>query len=185
MKRTHYLPPHSLRGVRVRTGYTNAMNEPPDKPDTQEAPASASPSATAESAESPDAKAAVKPGEAAAPAEERSLEGSDVTMSDEAQRAQVIDQAFDYRGDVSVFTDDGREIKGYLFDRKGKGEAREVRILPSNGGERINVPYRAITRIAFTGKDTAFGRSWEAWVRKHEKLKAAGKEASLFAEELE
>ena len=38
----------------------------------------------------------------------------------------------------------------------------------------MTVSYAEIARLAFTGRDMADGRSWEAWVRKYAERKAAG-----------
>ncbi len=47
-------------------------------------------------------------------------------------------------------------------------------------------PYANIAALSFTGKDTAAGKSWEAWVRKYWKKKATGDGAlSLEPESLE
>ena len=53
-----------------------------------------------------------------------------------------------------------------------------VRVIPTAGPkdrlERIAVPYSDIAGLAFTGRDTAAGKSWEAWVKKYMEKKAAG-----------
>jgi len=48
------------------------------------------------------------------------------------------------------------------------------------------VPYAEIAALAFTGRDTAAGKSYEAWVRKYREKKAAGeKNIGIEAESLE
>jgi hypothetical protein len=49
-----------------------------------------------------------------------------------------------------------------------------VRILPKNSREKIAVSYADIAALAFTGRDTAAGKSWEAWMKKYAAKKAAG-----------
>ena len=89
-----------------------------------------------------------------------------------AELLEAIEKAFDYRGDVTVVTKDGRRIEGYVFDRR-PGEF--VRLLPKDGGgSKVTVPYSDIADLQFTGRDTAAGKSWEAWVRKYRERKAAG-----------
>ena len=39
---------------------------------------------------------------------------------------------------------------------------------------QANIPYSEIQALAFTGRDTAAGRSWEAWLRKYWQKKTAG-----------
>jgi len=36
------------------------------------------------------------------------------------------------------------------------------------------VSYADIAALAFTGRDTAAGKSWEAWMKKYAEKKAAG-----------
>jgi hypothetical protein len=49
-----------------------------------------------------------------------------------------------------------------------------VRIIPRNTRDKISLAYSDIAALAFTGRDTAAGKSWEAWVRKYWEKKAAG-----------
>jgi len=61
-----------------------------------------------------------------------------------------------------------------------------VRVIPQNSREKISIPYSDIAALAFTGRDTAAGKSWEAWVRKYWEKKAAGeKDIALEPEALE
>ena len=41
-------------------------------------------------------------------------------------------------------------------------------------GERPTVSYSEIAAIAFTGRDTAAGKSYEAWVKKYWEKRARG-----------
>jgi hypothetical protein len=48
------------------------------------------------------------------------------------------------------------------------------------------IAYSDIAALAFTGRDAAAGKSWEAWVKKYEEKKAAGeKHIGLEPEALE
>jgi hypothetical protein len=87
-----------------------------------------------------------------------------------------LEKAFDYRGDVTVTRKDGSVVEGYLFDRRSGPTLYDsvVRILPANGGGRVAIRYSDIAGLAFTGRDTAAGKSWEAWVKKYFEKKAAG-----------
>jgi hypothetical protein len=40
--------------------------------------------------------------------------------------------------------------------------------------EKLSIAYSDIAGLAFTGRDTAAGKSWEAWVKKYWEKKAAG-----------
>lgn len=87
-----------------------------------------------------------------------------------------LEKAFDYRGDVTVTRSDGTQVEGYLFDRRSGVTLYDslIRILPKDGGARVAIRYSDITGIAFTGRDTAAGKSWESWVKKYFEKKAAG-----------
>lgn len=88
----------------------------------------------------------------------------------------ALEKAFDYRGDVTVKTKDGNKIEGYIFDRiAGPSLSTSfVRILPKDSSPRAKVCYADISALAFTGRDTAAGKSFEAWIRKYWEKKAAG-----------
>jgi hypothetical protein len=88
----------------------------------------------------------------------------------------ALEKAFDYRGDVTVKTKDGNTIEGYIFDRIAGSTLSTsfVRILPKDSSPRAKVCYADISALAFTGRDTAAGKSFEAWIRKYWEKKAAG-----------
>jgi hopanoid biosynthesis associated radical SAM protein HpnH len=82
----------------------------------------------------------------------------------------AIEEAFDYRGDVTLHLKNDGLVEGYLFDRDAN--AGSLRIMVK--GRKQTIRYDEIARLAFTGRDMADGRSWEAWVRKYAERKAAG-----------
>ena len=67
-------------------------------------------------------------------------------------------------------------MEGYIFDRQtGRTLAdSRVRVFPKNNDAKVSIPYSDIQALAFTGRDTAAGKSWEAWLRKYWEKKAAG-----------
>ena len=71
---------------------------------------------------------------------------------------------------------DGTTVEGYVFDRKSGPSLAEslVRVLPRTSNQRVMIPYSDIAALAFTGRDTAAGKSWEAWVKKYREKRAAG-----------
>ncbi|HMH49054.1 MAG TPA: hypothetical protein VK548_02395, partial [Candidatus Acidoferrum sp.] len=73
---------------------------------------------------------------------------------------------FDYRGDVTVVRQDGAEIVGYLFNRNAEVSRRFVQMFDRAGDGPLTIPYGEIRSIRFTGKDTAAGKSYEAWLRR-------------------
>ncbi|HTZ73498.1 MAG TPA: hypothetical protein VMB47_06235 [Candidatus Aquilonibacter sp.] len=47
-------------------------------------------------------------------------------------------------------------------------------MMPKDQPGKLNVAYSDIAAIAFTGRDTAAGKSFAAWVKKYNEKKAAG-----------
>ena len=88
----------------------------------------------------------------------------------------ALEKAFDYRGDVTLTTKDGKQIEGYIFDRVSGPTlvTSFVRVLPKDSNQRQKIAYADIAALAFTGRDPAAGKSWEAWVRKYWEKKQAG-----------
>ncbi len=116
------------------------------------------------------------------------LEGWVPELAGEDEIRQALEKAFDYRGDVTITRKDGSKVEGYVFDRRsGKTLADSaVRLFPKDSDKKISVPYSDIAALAFTGRDTAAGKSFEAWVRKYWEKKAAGeKNIGIQAEALE
>ena len=87
-----------------------------------------------------------------------------------------LEKAFDYRGDVTITKKDGSKVEGYIFDRKSGYTLADsfVRLMPTGQQIKLSIPYAEIAGLAFTGRDTAAGKSWEAWVKKYMEKKAAG-----------
>jgi hypothetical protein len=85
--------------------------------------------------------------------------------------ADAIEQAFDYRGDVTMSLKNGDRLEGYIFDRV---VARSTMRIMTPAGQKITVGYSDVVQLSFTGRDMADGRSWEAWVKKYAERKAAG-----------
>ncbi|MEO8129676.1 MAG: hypothetical protein ABI822_21430 [Bryobacteraceae bacterium] len=95
--------------------------------------------------------------------------------SDEELRAG-LEKAFDYRGDVTITLRDGTVVEGYIFDRQTGATLADssVRLFPKDRDQKIAVSYADIAGLTFSGRDTAAGKSWEAWVKKYWEKKAAG-----------
>jgi hypothetical protein len=122
--------------------------------------------------------------------ERENLQGWIPQLATEADVRAVIEKAFDYRGDVTITRKDkdGSQITGYLFDRRigPTLENSVVRLMLATSNERPAIPYSEITAIAFTGRDTAAGTSYEAWVKKYWEKRAKGeKNISIEPEALE
>jgi hypothetical protein len=97
-------------------------------------------------------------------------------LASEAELCDALEKAFDYRGDVTITRKDGSKVEGYIFDRRAGATLANsvVRLIPQNLREKISIPYSDIAALVFSGRDTAAGKSWEAWVRKYWEKKAAG-----------
>lgn len=124
-----------------------------------------------------------------APGREReNLEGWIPQLASEEEVRQALEKAFDYRGDITITLKSGEKVEGYIFDRRsGKSLADSaVRLYPKSANEKRAISYAEIAALAFTGKDTAAGKSWEAWMKKYREKKAAGeKDIGLHPEALE
>ena len=116
------------------------------------------------------------------------LEGWIPELAGEEEIRQSLEKAFDYRGDVAITRKDGSKVEGYIFDRRtGKTLSDSlVRLYPRDSNQKIAIAYSEIAAIAFSGRDTAAGKSWEAWVRKYWEKKSAGEKGiGIEAEKLE
>jgi hypothetical protein len=119
--------------------------------------------------------------------EHEKLQGWVPTLGNDDELREALEKAFDYRGDITITRKDGTQVEGYLFDRRQGKTLTEsmVRILPANGSPRVSIPYSEVAALSFSGRDSAAGKSWEAWVRKYWEKKAAGETAAIEPESLE
>jgi hypothetical protein len=120
--------------------------------------------------------------------EKENLEGWIPTLATDAEISEALEKAFDYRGDVTLTLKDGRTIQGYVFDRRTGATLADsaVRVIPANERAKVTVAYSDIAALAFTGRDTAAGKSFDAWVKKYFEKKAAGEtEIAIHPEALE
>lgn len=110
------------------------------------------------------------------------LQGRVFESSSEEELREAVEKAFDYRGDVTLKLKNGDSVEGYIFDRRES----LVRLIPKGKSDKVSIPYSDIAGLAFTGRDTAAGKSWEAWVKKYlEKRKAGEKNIALQPESLD
>jgi len=117
-----------------------------------------------------------------------SVQGWVPKLATEEELRIALEKAFDYRGDVTLTLKDNSKIEGYLFDRvTGPSLTTSfVRVLPKDSTQKLKIAYADIAALAFTGRDTAAGKSWEAWVGKYWQKKASGEgDLSLEPESLE
>ncbi len=94
--------------------------------------------------------------------EAASLEGWTPVVGRDASLEEIVDRAFDYRGDVTVGRHDGSRLTGYLYNRDRRVREPFIQMFDSTGASHT-IRYADIRSVAFTGRDTAAGKSYEAW----------------------
>jgi hypothetical protein len=111
-----------------------------------------------------------------APAKTGAREGLIPPLDSEAEIRAAVEMAFDYRGDVTVLLKDGRVLEGYIFDRSPAPRLDDcvLRLIPRDADDKVKVRYNELSRLSFTGRDAAAGKSFETWVKKYRQKKAAG-----------
>jgi hypothetical protein len=106
------------------------------------------------------------------------LEGWIPQLATDDEVRDALEKAFDYRGDITLTLKSGDKIEGYLFDRRTGASLSDsiVRLFPKESDEKRSIAYSDIAAVAFTGRDTAAGKSFDAWIRKYWEKKAAGEQ---------
>ena len=124
--------------------------------------------------------------------ERENLEGWVPELAGEQEIREALEKAFDYRGDITITRRDGSVVEGYLYDRRNGQTLADsvVRIIPTPKEgvptERVMIAYSEVAALQFSGRDTAAGRSFDAWVKKYWEKKAAGeKNIGIEAEKLD
>ena len=115
------------------------------------------------------------------------LQGLEATDADRTALMAALEQAFDYRGDVTITRRGGETVAGYIFDRR-TGQTLDdsfVRLIPSDSDDKIEIVYADIAKLEFTGKDTAHGKTWENWIKRYVAKKRAGEKAEIASEALD
>jgi hypothetical protein len=110
--------------------------------------------------------------------DEPSLEGWAPEPGPALALGRIVDLAFDYRGNTTVVKTDGSELEGYVFNRTAEVAEPFLQMFDGAGEGPIRIPYREIRTIRFTGKDTAAGTSYTAWLRRREQERAAATDGS-------
>jgi hypothetical protein len=116
--------------------------------------------------------------EVAPGSEHEALQGWVPELSSEDEARSAFEKAFSYRGDVTITRRDGSELECYVFDRRTGATLAEsvVRVIPKDSTAKVSIPYSDIARLTFSGRDTAAGKGWEAWVKKYWQKRAAGEQ---------
>src|SRR5579875_1037776 len=116
--------------------------------------------------------------------ERENLEGWIPALASDSEVRDALEKAFDYRGDVTITRKDGSVVEGYLYDRRTGASLADsvVRVIPTppkgapagTAVQRVNITYSDVAGLKFSGRDTAAGKTFEAWVKKYWEKKAAG-----------
>src|SRR5437667_9939987 len=117
-----------------------------------------------------------------------SVQGWVPKLATEEELRIALEKAFDYRGDVTLTLKDNSSIEGHLFDRATGPSLTNTfgRVLPKDSTQKLKIAYADIAALAFTGRDPAAGKSWEAWVGKYWQKKGSGEgDLTLEPESLE
>jgi hypothetical protein len=126
--------------------------------------------------------------EVAAGREREELQGWVPSVATDEEVRDALEKAFDYRGDITITRKDGSAVEGYVFDRRTGATlaASQVRMLLPGTAQKISIPYSEIAALTFSGRDTAAGKSFDAWVKKYWEKKAAGEKGiGIEAEKLD
>jgi hypothetical protein len=113
------------------------------------------------------------------------LEGWVPELANDEEVRGALEQAFDYRGDVTLTLKGGDRVEGYIYNRISGSTLADsfVQIFPADGSAKRKVSYGEVARIEFSGKDRAAGKHWEDWVKNYNEKKAAGESFALHPEE--
>jgi hypothetical protein len=108
--------------------------------------------------------------------EHHNLEGWIPEFAGDDDIRQALEQAFDYRGDVTLTLKSGERLEAYIFNRHTGATLADsfVQYFTPGADDKRKVSYAQIARLEFSGKDRAAGKHWEDWVRKYNEKKAAG-----------
>lgn len=104
------------------------------------------------------------------------LEGSIPEMATDAEVRDALEKAFDYRGDITITKKDGSVLEGYLFDRQSGPTLADsfIRVIPVKERAKVKLAFSDVAALQFSGRDTAAGKSFEAWLKRYWEKKAAG-----------
>ena len=92
---------------------------------------------------------------------------------------ELVERAFHFRGDVTIRTDDGGSLTGYLFNRNARESDPIAQMFETGTGREVSIRYRNITHVLFTGRDAAAAsvKHFEAFQDRQERPAQAGKRA--------
>lgn len=107
------------------------------------------------------------------PASQGPSEGRTFRPDTPDETRRIIEEAFHYRGDVTLQLQSGERVQGYLFNRDFESKAPSVQVFLQGLSAPRHIPFSEIVAVSFTGEDTASGKDWEAWAMKKESERQA------------
>lgn len=110
--------------------------------------------------------------------ESDSLQGRLFRPASPSDLLDALNRACDYRGDVQLGLRSGATIEGYVFNCCPTASSPYVQVFPKGESGIREILFAEILTIAFTGEDTATGKSWEAWVAKQDSQRQAESDAA-------
>jgi hypothetical protein len=105
--------------------------------------------------------------------EEKTLEGWAPEPDADLPLARIVELAFDYRGNTTVVKRDGTKLYGYVFNCDAEAAVPYLEMFDAEGGGPYRIPFAEVRTIHFTGRDTAAGKSYAAWLARKQAEKAA------------
>lgn len=106
--------------------------------------------------------------------EETSQEGWAPQPGPDLPLERIIDHAFDYRGNVTLLLTGGAQVECYISNRDAEVAAPFIEYFDLEGAGPTRLAYAQIDGIRFTGKDTSAGKSWDAWAKRRDAVRAKG-----------
>ena len=103
----------------------------------------------------------------------QSPQGRELAFDDPVLVAEALDLCVDYRGDVTLRLHSGEEVVGYVFNQHPDATPPSLELYEQESPTPRRLEISSVAALVFSGRDTASGRSWEAWVKRwDEKQKA-------------
>jgi hopanoid biosynthesis associated radical SAM protein HpnH len=78
---------------------------------------------------------------------------------------EALREAFEYRGHVTLELEGGERAEGYVANL----DAGRLELWPRGDGSARSIPSASVRRVSFSGRDTAAGQGYEAWLRRRER----------------
>jgi len=90
-----------------------------------------------------------------------------------AEVSRLIEEAFHFRGDITLHLQSGECVEGYLFNRDVGAECPYLQMYITGQSAPRPILYSDVVAVRFSGEDTASGKDWEAWAKKKESERQA------------